>query len=112
MVDTDAANLRLVVPGVAAIGNGGTTLTSGTAYLLDANEDSQGNYQVYVDGVLDGSGVGANTNPAQVSIRFGVRGTTDNRFSGDLHEFLVYGRVLSAGEQTAVRNYLTAKWGL
>lgn len=41
-----------------------------------------------------------------------ARSAFDNKLMGDIHEVLVYSRILSASEEDSIKSHLAAKWGI
>lgn len=102
---------RLLSAETAQIGAASTSLVAGTAYQIDASYASDGAFLFGINGSNDGSGTNNTTINARTCC-VGARNSDRDFFAGDLHELLVYNSVLTAGDRTAIRDYLISKWGL
>jgi hypothetical protein len=58
-------------------------------------------------GALSGTSILVSTQILEI----GCNGTSDN-WIGDMAEIIIYNRQLTSPEKSAVRSYLTSKWGL
>lgn len=90
-----------------------STIVYGTSYLfsgtLDGGNWSQNNSGTVVTGTTSTS----STNVANNTLGAGMAaGGGDAYFNGFFAEQIIFTRVLSAGEITTVRNYLSTKWGV
>ena len=101
----DGGNYRLQT-------NGTQTAFDNTAHVVTITDDNS-TYISYVDGVEDINQGYSHTTTTQDKTGVGADPhTAADGFTGDVAEIIVYSRVLSASERTAVENYLTNKWGI
>jgi hypothetical protein len=91
----------------------GSTIAYGTSYLfsgtLNGTSWSQNNSGTIVSGTTDAASL--NSNQLNLGAGSGAGGG-DAHFNGFFAEHIIFTRVLSAEEITAVRSYLSTKWGV
>lgn len=97
----------------AGIGSGISVVDTSWHQQIATYNSGTGAYAFYTDLVPDGSGtniktISSNWQAIGVTIAGGTIGTWD----GDIAEFLLYSRVLTAGEISTVGTYLQTKYGL
>ncbi len=91
----------------------GSTISYGTAYLFSGTLDG-GNWSQNNSGtIVTGTTPTAATNVTKNTLGAGMAlGGGDAYFNGWFAEQIIFTRILSAGEITTVRNYLSSKWGV
>lgn len=106
-------SLGLVKANVAGIGTSSGTLTAGTWYQANATyDDSSGAYAFRISQANSGSGNSIQTiTAATSSIGFNAANNAED-VNGMIAALVVYNRVLSGSEITAVEGYLHTKWGV
>jgi hypothetical protein len=83
-----------------------------TPAVYDASYGSAGAWLFGLNGTDDGSGTNDQTISAAV-VCIGARDSGNEILgSGDVYEILIYDNLVSSGDRTAIRDYLTAKWGI
>jgi hypothetical protein len=92
---------------------GGTTLSNGAWYHIAVTIDSSGNYIIYLNGLANGSGTstlppqdGGGSSQSSSSFKIGGYDPSglESPFYGLIDEAVVYNRVLSSGEISAIYN--------
>jgi hypothetical protein len=111
--DSGNGKHAVVKTGTAIIGESTTVLTNGSWYQINATYNgTTGAYAFRTARSADGSGTNLQAITAQTTA-FGYNISTSNEdAAADLAEFVVYQRVLSGAEISAVEAYLLAKWGV
>ena len=109
---TDLSN-----PYVEDIGTSTGALSLSTYYLWTATYNSStGAYDFRTDGASDGSGTNTTTFGSSKTTYIGATGDNGSGFIqaivGNIAEVVKYDTVLSAGNITAVEDYLNAKWAV
>jgi hypothetical protein len=111
--DRSNGKMAFVKNSASIIGESTTALTNGTWYQVNATYNGiTGNYAFRTARAADGSGTNLQAITAQTTA-FGYNPQSGSEdMQGDLAEFIVYQRVLSGAEISAVEAYLLAKWGV
>lgn len=109
-----SGGLDLLVPTVGTIGSTSSgVVTGGGEYLIDWSYGSSGEYTIYVDGSPAASGTNNRTPSSGASAALGAGNNTSyGGFAGVIGEMIVCDQVLSSGDRSDARSYLTSKWGL
>lgn len=99
-------NLRFIKSQRVVIGDGSAVLVAGNTYHVALTVDAAGNWKIYVDGVLDGSGTTAQTFDASVTgvligMEYGTGPGNQEFFTGVIDEVAIYATALSAGRIAA-----------
>ena len=93
-------------------GSGTTTLTANTSYVLEYSWSGT-QLNGFVNAATDQTVTSTTTMfTAASSVYVGAHSITGRNYAGDIAEILIFGSVLSSANQTAVRNYLNAKWAV
>lgn len=108
---TLSSKMNALAEATANIASSTTTITNTTFYVVDFTYSSSGGYVFGLDGTDDGSGTSNQTISAS-AIAIGARDDSTEVFDGDIGEILIYDNVVSSGDKTSIRNYLTTKWGV
>jgi len=103
----------------AGIGNGDHTLYSaaqplntGHVAIYSWDGTNGGAVRLSVDGTTSTTATGSTATRNSYQILFGRENGTNNYFSGDIAEILIYTRTLTTDEERAVGSYLTQKYQL
>lgn len=105
--------LDITSAGTAVIGQGTTVLTANAAIVAAFAMTPGSSWAVYRNGALDGSGSTPHSYGPRSTSTLGASGIFgQERFEGDLAEFLSYSGVLSSADRNAVTAYLGAKYGI
>lgn len=107
------SHLNLTATFVASIASGTTPLAAGTWYQANATYNaSSGAYAFRLARASDGSGTSVHSITAATSV-IGYNSPSASQYmNGSIAELILYSRVLTPTEITAVENYLFAKWGV
>ena len=106
-----SAVLQALKQGVTVIGSGTGTLTNDTVTLVEMSYGSAGAFDFVINGTTGGSGTN-NQTWTEEEVFIGSNKGIAEFFKGDLYEIAIYNSVLSAGDRTKVRNYLSTRWSL
>lgn len=96
--------VSLLAAGTALIGTSNSAIVSGALTYIVALYDVSGNWKIYINGSLSGSGTNLLTFTFSGGGIFGTESTNAEKFTGSLDEIGIWSRVLSLTEVTSLYN--------
>lgn len=101
----------IVFSGSSAANDAGPTITTATAYILEAVSDGS-SIECLVDGVgAGGSTARASQNTGAGPVDIGARPGAADLWDGYVCEVVAYNSAISTSDRASVRSYLSSRWG-